>query len=115
MLGVRRYIATIYHILRNLPHPDHCINNVSLLYCGANRGKDNILRLQDWIKTLGFGGQTWLAGMMNVSPKTVNEWVHLRRSPKPQSRNKIRRISGGKVDFSLFDLEYEQAKAERAA
>ncbi|ELA7323135.1 hypothetical protein R7D97_25105 [Vibrio sp. Vb5031] len=53
--------------------------------------------------------------MIGVSPKTVNEWVHLRRSPKPQSRNKIRRISGGKVDFSLFDLEYEQAQAERAA
>ncbi|HBC3836200.1 hypothetical protein ACXHRA_23305 [Vibrio antiquarius] len=53
--------------------------------------------------------------MMGVSPKTVNEWVHFRRSPKPQSRNKIRRISGGKVDFSLFDLEYEQAQAERAA
>ncbi|MDW1971024.1 hypothetical protein R7Y21_14190 [Vibrio sp. 945] len=66
------------------------------------------MRFQDWIKSKGFGGQTWLAQMMGVSPKTVNEWVHFRRSPKPQSRNK-------KVDFSLFDLEYEQAQAERAA
>ncbi len=81
------------------------------------------MRFQDWIKTLGKptskgtlnGGQTWLARMIGVSPKTVNEWVHFRRSPKPRSRNKIRRISGGKVDFSLFDLEYEQAQAERAA
>ncbi|EGQ9107542.1 hypothetical protein DDM60_002657 [Vibrio cholerae] len=73
------------------------------------------MRFQDWIKSLGFGGQTWLAKMMGVSPKTVNEWFHLRRSPKSSSRNKIRRISGGKVDFSLFDLEYEQAQAERAA
>ncbi|HCE1515505.1 TPA: helix-turn-helix domain-containing protein [Vibrio parahaemolyticus] len=73
------------------------------------------MRFQDWIKSKGFGGQTWLAQMIGVSPKTVNEWVHFRRSPKPQSRNKIRRISGGKVDFSLFDLEYEQAQAERAA
>ncbi|HAS6073693.1 TPA: hypothetical protein I7144_20755 [Vibrio vulnificus] len=73
------------------------------------------MRFQDWIKSKGFGGQTWLAKLIGVSPKTVNEWVHLRRSPKPQSRNRIRRISGGRVDFSLFDLEYEQAKAERAA
>ncbi|MCC3798304.1 helix-turn-helix domain-containing protein [Vibrio parahaemolyticus] len=73
------------------------------------------MRFQDWIKSKGFGGQTWLAQLIGVSPKTVNEWVHLRRSPKPQSRNRIRRISGGRVDFSLFDLEYEQAQAERAA
>lgn len=73
------------------------------------------MRFQDWITSKGFGAQTWLARLMDVSPKTVNEWVHLRRSPKPSSRNKIRRISGGKVDFSLFDLEYEQAQAERAA
>ena len=34
---------------------------------------------------------------------------------KAKSRNKIRRVSRGKVDFSLFDLEYEQKQAERAA
>lgn len=73
------------------------------------------MRFQDWIKSLGFGGQTWLARLLDVSPKTVNEWYHLRRSPKPKSRNQIRRISGGTVDFSLFDLEYEQVKAQAKA
>ncbi|OCH08127.1 hypothetical protein A6D98_09805 [Aliivibrio fischeri] len=73
------------------------------------------MRFQDWIKTLGFGGQTWLAKQLDVSPKSVNEWVHFRRSPKAKSRNKIRRVSRGTVDFSLFDLEYEQKQAERAA
>lgn len=73
------------------------------------------MRLQDWIKSLGFGGQTRVARNINVSPKTVNEWFHLRRSPKSKSRNRLRRLSGGKVDFSLFDLEYEQKQAEREA
>ena len=72
------------------------------------------MRLQDWIKSLGFGGQSWVARNIDVSPKTVNEWFHLRRSPKPKSRNRLRRLSAGKVDFSLFDLEYEQKKAERS-
>ena len=70
------------------------------------------MRFQDWIKTLGFGGQTWLAGMINVSPKTVSEWMHLRRSPKPKSRIQIRRARCGSVHFCLFDPETKQAKDE---
>lgn len=71
------------------------------------------MRLQDWIETLGYGGQTRLARLLDVSPKTVNEWVHLRRSPKAASRNAIRRLSGNRVEFALFDLEYEQALGAR--
>ncbi|PMN73178.1 hypothetical protein [Enterovibrio norvegicus] len=71
------------------------------------------MRFQDWIKTLGFGGQSRVARLLDLSPKTVSEWMNLRRSPKTKARNAIRRISGGKVDFALFDIEYEQAIAER--
>ena len=68
------------------------------------------MRYQDWIESLGWGGQTSVSLMLNVSVKTVHNWFTFHRSPKPEMRNKIRQLSNNQVDFALFDKEFVEHK-----